>query len=103
MVVFARTRRTSETARSRCLQLDDPAPDRDGNGLSAVTRFELLHDVFYMNLDGLFRDEESPRDVLISVPARDLLEDLDLTRRQALLAHVLRQMRPDLGRNAFLP
>src|ERR1700691_5447504 len=40
------------------LQLYDSAPDSDGDGLSAIARPELLHDVLDMSLHRLFGDKE---------------------------------------------
>src|SRR5437868_10860904 len=53
-------------------QLDDAATYGNGYRLRAITGPQLLHDVFDMNLDGLFRDEELFGNVAISIPAGDV-------------------------------
>ena len=60
-------------------QLDDSSPHRDCNCLSTIASAKFLHDVFDVNLDSLFGDEESFCDVAIPVTARDMFQDIDLS------------------------
>ena len=69
----------SSTAATVALQLDDSSPHRDCNCLSTIASAKFLHDVFDVNLDSLFGDEESFCDVAIPVTARDMFQDIDLS------------------------
>src|SRR5215831_5148067 len=73
-------------------QLDDSAAQGDCDGLRAIGRPQLLHDVLDVDLDRFLGDEEALRDVAVAVAARDVAEHLDLPAGQGLVAHVLREM-----------
>jgi|SRR5688572_20458966 len=85
------------------LQVNNPPADRDRYSLRAIARSELFHDVFDMNFDGLFRDEEFFRDIPIAIPASHMLENINFPVRQRFVAEMLRQMSSDLGGNFLLP
>src|SRR4030067_3329104 len=62
--------------------LDETAADRDGDGLGAVVRAELLEDPLEVRLHRVRADPEVVGDLLGRRAVRDLLEDLLLALRQ---------------------
>src|SRR5579863_10159284 len=61
------------------LQMNNAPADGDRNCLGAVVRAQLLHDVFDVNLDRPFRNEETLGYVTVTVALSNLLQDLNLT------------------------
>src|SRR5262249_18702433 len=70
--------------------------------LRAITGAQLLHNMLDVHLDGLFGDEESFGDVAIAIAVGDMLENLDLTLGQGIIAEVLGEMGGNLRRNPLL-
>src|SRR4051794_17432310 len=85
-------RRAARGAR-RALGLDEPPADRVPGQLDAVAQAELLEDVRAMALDGLLADRQELGDVAARVALGDELDDLDLARRQRILAQRLARPR----------
>jgi len=56
-----------------------------------------------MDFDGLLRDEEARRDLSVAKPLSNKAKDVDLPGRQAVIAHVLSQLRRDIWRNTLQP
>src|SRR5687767_8887972 len=65
--------------------LGEPAPDRVADELHAVAHAELAQEVRPVRLDGLLREVQELRDLLVRVGLGDQLEDLLLARREGLL------------------
>lgn len=86
-----------------CLHLDNPAADGDSQGLRAMCRAKFLHDVLDMNLDRLFRNEETVGNFTVSIALGDASEDLDLTWRQGFIAEVFGKASRDYRRYALFP
>src|SRR6266566_9389886 len=82
-------------------QLDNSSPHRDCNCLSTIASAKFLHDVFDVNLDSLFGDEESFCDVAIPVTAPDMFQDIDLSVGESFVAEMLGQVGCDFRRNPF--
>lgn len=61
------------------LKLDDSAAHTDRDRLSPIGSSELLHDVFHVDLNGFFRDEEFFRDVSIALAFGDFSKHLNFS------------------------
>src|SRR5216684_5224538 len=75
--------------------LDEPPLDRPAAELVAVGKLELAEHGADVRLDGLGRDAELERDLLVEVAAGDELEHLALARGELV------QLRVDLGGREF--
>jgi hypothetical protein len=64
------------------LEVDDAAANTDGDGLCTIFRAELVHDVFDVDLHGLFRDRQALANVPIAVALGNPLQDLNLALGQ---------------------
>src|SRR5262245_40638992 len=53
---------------ARPLQVNDASSNADRDGLRAILRAELVHDVPDVDLDGFFRDREALADIAVAVP-----------------------------------
>src|SRR6476661_2015719 len=63
---------------------------RVGGDLESRVQGELLHDVAHVALDGMSRDVESLRNLLVAEPFANELDDLELPRRHShILEHIL--------------
>src|ERR1700722_14728886 len=82
-------------------ELNDSPAHRNSHSLCTIAGSELLHEVFDMNFDCLLRNKQPSRDVAISVPARQVLENIHLARRETLIAQMLRELRRQRRRDAF--
>ena len=65
---------------SWALYLDNSATDGDSHGLRAMCRAKFLHDVFDMNLDRVFGNEEALCNFPVSIALGGASEDLELAR-----------------------
>src|SRR5271166_3381347 len=70
------------------LLVDQPPVHRPARQLVAAGELELAQHGRHMSLDGLRRDAELDGDLLVHVPARDVLEHLALARRQQVQLRV---------------
>lgn len=61
------------------LELNDTPPDSDGHRLRAIRSTQLFHNVLDVNLDGFLGNEELRGDIAISIAAREMTQNLDLT------------------------
>src|SRR5215213_7600512 len=61
-------------------ELDDTSTNSNRDRLSTVIGAEFLHDVFNVDLDGFFGDEQSFANVLIPVPFGEMRKNLYLSR-----------------------
>src|SRR5271170_7628912 len=82
--------------------MNNSALHRDGNRLGSVAGPKLFHDVFDVDLDRLFGDEEPFTNVAVTVAATDLLQHLDFTGSQRFIAVVFEHARSYLLGNSFL-
>jgi hypothetical protein len=82
--------------------MDDPATYSDGDSFGAVAGSEFFHDVLDMAFDRLFGYEEERRYVAISVSSGYLLQDIHFALAQGFVAHMLRKMGRDFGRDVLL-
>lgn len=62
-------------------EVDDPPAQADGDRLGSVAGAQFIHDVFDMDLDCFFGNEELSRDVAIAVSSSNLAENLHLPLR----------------------
>jgi hypothetical protein len=74
------------------LELDDAAAHADSDCLGSVRSAELLHDVFDVDLYGLFRDEQFFSNVSITVSVGYFSEHLNFALRERLVAQMLREL-----------
>jgi glucose-6-phosphate 1-dehydrogenase len=57
---------------SRRLEPQESSAHRDGDGLGAIPRSQLLHDAAYVRLHGLFGNVQHVSDIAIPVAANDM-------------------------------
>lgn len=61
------------------LVVDEPALDRDDNGLGAVAGLEFLEQVLHMHLNGVHGDIEALAYLLVALAEGNQTQDFDLT------------------------
>src|SRR5688572_11742996 len=76
-------------------RLDPALADRVHDRLGAVVHGELPQDARHVVLDGLLGDRERVGDLLVRLALRDVVEDLDLARRER--REDVRRARPVYG------
>ena len=74
------------------LKMNYAAADADSDGLGAIGGAQFFHDVLDVDLDRLFGDEESLRDVTIAIAVSHFAQHFDFTLRQHFITHVLEQL-----------
>ena len=84
-------------------QVNDPAPQRDGDRRAAVLHLQLGQDVLDVHLRRLLADAERGADFLVAHPLGDQLEDFDLARGQRRPGVALREPRLDVGADRMTP
>src|SRR5271170_962003 len=83
------------------LEMDDAAPNSDGDGLGAIACTELFHDVLDMPLDRFLGDKKERGDVAVSISSGDLLKDLYFTITQRLITEMFGKLGRNLRGNVF--
>src|SRR6266700_3853093 len=84
-------------------ELDNAAAHTDCDRLSAIACAQLLHYVFDVDLNGLFRDEQLFGNVTVTVAACDLPQHVDFALGECFISIVLCQLGCYLRSNRFLP
>src|SRR5271157_685793 len=84
------------------LELYDAAAHSDSDRLGAITGSELFHNVLDVDLNCLFGDEQFIGDVPVTISARDLTKDFNLSASESFVAVMFGQICRNLGRNTPL-
>src|ERR1041385_3311662 len=83
-------------------ELDNAAPYRDGDGLCAILRAELIHNVLHMYFDGFLGGKLNVADIVVSVAAGTLAQTLNPARRKVLANAVPGEFGRNLRRDSLL-
>ena len=81
------------------LQLDDSSLETDDCGVRPVVGVQFRKNALDSALDGVFRNAELIRNLLVRVPGGDEAQHADFCRRQGLIGHMLRDLERGLGRS----
>src|SRR5262249_54514644 len=82
--------------------LQDAALQGDCHGVRAVVSPQLREDTPHVRFNRIFGNRQLVGDDFVGVASRHLPQDVYLTLRQLVVAHVLRQLRRHLRRDALL-
>src|SRR5882724_2446214 len=82
--------------------MQNPAAKGERNRFSSVVYAELHQDIFDMHLHRIFSDGEGGSYLLIALAGRNLLQHIQFSRRQFLVAEVIDNLRGDGSWNMAL-